>query len=113
MIQTKRVYPEKGLLGYKVLIDGYNNTFEVPPSPLRPVRSGSTFRTDRYIGFNDEEREKLIQTEAFMKQFTMEDRDRAKKTGLTHLQKSYRSLASKNIHKNSIIKKQDSEGISS
>jgi hypothetical protein len=113
MIQTKRVYPEKGLLGYKVLIDGYNNTFEVPPEQLRNARSGGALRTGRYIGFNDEEREKLIQTKAFMEQFTMDDRQRAKQTALIHLQQSHRSLASTNLHKNSITKTQDSEGISS
>ncbi len=90
---TKRVYPEQGLLGYKVLIDGYNNTFEVPPEQLRNVRSGSTFKSDqsdRYVGYTEEEREKIIQTKTFVKEFALDDRKRAKQIAAAHLQQSRR-----------------------
>jgi len=91
--QTKRVYPKQGLLGYKVLIDGYNNTFEVPPEQLRNVRSSGTLKSDqnnRYIGFSDEEREKIIKTKAFVKEFALDDRKRAKQIAAANLQQSRR-----------------------
>lgn len=91
--QLKRVYPKKGLLGYKVLIDGYNNTFEVPPEQLRNIRSGATAKSndsDRYIGYTDEEREKIIKTKAFVKDFALDERKRQKQIAAANLQQSRR-----------------------
>ncbi|CAF4735661.1 unnamed protein product [Rotaria sp. Silwood1] len=91
--QTKRVYPETGLLGYKVLIDGYNNKFEIPIEQLRGAHSNNASKSDqfiRYIGFSDEEREKIIQTKAHMKQFALDERRRAKQIAVAHLQQSRR-----------------------
>ena len=84
--QNKRVYPKKGLLGYKVLIDGYNNTFEVPPEQLRNIRSGSTLKPDHYICYSDEEREKIIKMKAYIKQTALDDRKRAKQIAAANLQ---------------------------
>lgn len=89
----KRVYPKKGLLGYKVLIDGYNNTFEVPTEQLRSIKSGGTAKsndTDRYIGFTHEEREKIIQTKNYVKDFALDERKRAKQIAAVNLQQSRR-----------------------
>jgi len=91
--QTKRIYPKQGLLGYKVLIDGYNNTFEVPPEQLRNIRSSGASQIDqidRYIGYSEEEREKLIQMKKFVKQFALDDRKRAKQIAQANLQQSRR-----------------------
>jgi len=91
--QTKRVYPKQGLLGYKVLIDGYNNTFEVPSDQLHRVRSSGITRSDKtdlYVGYSDEEREKIIQMKTFIKQFALDERQRAKQIAATHLQQSRR-----------------------
>lgn len=91
--QTKRIYPQEGLLGYKVLIDGYNNTFEVPAEQLRPIRSGNgaqADKADRYAGYSDEEREKIIHMKIFMKQFALDERRRAKQIAATNLQQSRR-----------------------
>jgi hypothetical protein len=90
MNQTKRIYPRKGLLGYKVLIDGYNNTFEVPTEQHRTVRSSGTPRSDQYVGYNDEERRKIHQMKIFMKQFALDERQRAKQIAATNLQQSRR-----------------------
>ena len=89
----KRVYPKKGLLGYKVLIDGYNNTFEVPPEQLRSIKSGGTLKSndsDRYIGYTDEEREKIIKTKNYVKDFALDERKRAKQIAAANLQQSRR-----------------------
>ncbi|CAF0836993.1 unnamed protein product [Rotaria sordida] len=91
--QTKRVYPETGLLGYKVLIDGYNNKFEVPIEQLRGARSTILSKSDqfnRYIGFSDEEREKIIHMKAHMKQFALDERQRAKQIATQNLKQSRR-----------------------
>ena len=88
----KRFYAQKGLLGYKVLIDGYNNTFEVPPEQLRNIRSGTLQgeKSDRYGYYSDEEREKLIQMKAFMKQMALDERRRAKQIAAINLQQTRR-----------------------
>ena len=95
--QSKRVYAKQGLLGYKVLIDGYNNTFEVPTEQLRIVRSGGTVKsenTDRYIGFTNEEREKIVRMKNFVKDFALDDRKRAKQIAAANLQQARRPHAS-------------------
>jgi hypothetical protein len=92
--QTKRIYPKQGLLGYKVLIDGYNNTFEVPSEQLHSLRSAGTLKTDqnstRYVGFSDEEREKIIKMKSFVKDFALDERKRAKQIAAINLQQSRR-----------------------
>ncbi len=93
LTQTKRVYPRQGLLGYKVLIDGYNNTFEVPTEQLRNVHSSGTSRSDKSdlnIGYNEDERRKILQTKIFMKQFALDEQQRAKQIAATNLQHSRR-----------------------
>ncbi len=91
--QRKRVYPKQGLLGYKVLVDGFNNTFEVPEEQLRNKRSGRNFKSDeniRYAGFSEEEREKIIKRKAFIKDFALDERERAKQTVAANLQQTRR-----------------------
>ena len=82
--QTKRVYPETGLLGYKVLIDGYNNTFEVPPEQFRSPHSRSASRPDISTGFSEEDREKILRTKNFMQSFQSDDRRRFKQLIASH-----------------------------
>ncbi|CAF4284594.1 unnamed protein product, partial [Rotaria sp. Silwood2] len=114
--QTKRIYPETGLLGYKVLIDGYNNKFEVPIEQLRGARSSNSSKSDqmiRYAGFSDEERAKIIRMKAHIKQFALDERRRAKQIAAVNLQQSRRpplllSQMSTDLNKHAII-----EGISS
>jgi hypothetical protein len=75
------------------LIDGYNNRFEVPKEQLQGTRSGGTVQSDKadyYAGFSDEEREKIIQMKIFMKEFTLDERRRAKQIAAINLQKSRR-----------------------
>lgn len=103
------MYPQNGLLGYKVLIDGYNNTFEVPPEQLRNVRSGAVQgeKSDRYAFYSDEEREKLIRMKAFMKQMALDERRRAKQIAAINLQQNRRpplflSQTSVNTNKNAM-----------
>jgi hypothetical protein len=91
--QTKRIYPKKGLLGYKVLIDGFNNTFEVPIEQFHGAPSASTTRSEqdsRYAGFSEEERDKLIRMKSFVKEFALDDRKRAKQIAAANLQQSRR-----------------------
>ena len=71
-IETKRAYQSKGLLGYRVLIDGFNNTFD--PSVVSDLSeaSRSQAHTDQMIRnstYTDEEREKILKTKVSMKQF--------------------------------------------
>ncbi|CAF3760901.1 unnamed protein product [Adineta steineri] len=108
VIQTKRIYPEQGLLGYKVLIDGYNNTFEIPSEQLQLVRSD---RGDRYITLTDEEREKLIHTKALMKQFSSDERRHFKQVVAAHIHQSTLSPIGSpaNIRKNSAIVPHDTQ----
>ena len=94
--QTKRVYPAKGLLGYKVLIDGYNNEFEVPAEQLRSLRSSQGFR---YVGFSNEEREKIAQMKAYVKDYAMDDRARNKHIIAARRQPTYVSQASSESRK--------------
>lgn len=92
-VPSKRVFPETGLLGYKVLIDGYNNKFEVPAEQLRGARANSANKPDyfdRYIGFSDEERDKIIQTKAYIKQYALDERRRAKQLAAARLQEARR-----------------------
>ncbi|CAF3910026.1 unnamed protein product [Rotaria sordida] len=92
--QGKRIYPKQGLLGYKVLIDGFNNTFEVPLEQLRNVRSGgSTIRSDQndyYHILNDKEQEKINKMKIFIKNFALDERKRAKQIAAENLQQSRR-----------------------
>ena len=77
--RTKRIYPRQGLLGYKVLIDGYNNTFEMPVERDQPVR----LRSDPggvNAGFGPEEREKIIEMDQLMRQYVLDDDRRTKQT---------------------------------
>ncbi|CAF3340496.1 unnamed protein product [Rotaria socialis] len=88
---AKRIYPVTGLLGYKVLIDGYNNKFEVPVEQLRGARYSGTNKSDHfdhYVGFSDEERQKIIQTKAYIKQFALDERRRAKQIARARLQQA-------------------------
>ncbi|CAF0832820.1 unnamed protein product [Adineta ricciae] len=82
--QTKRVYPEAGLLGYKVLIDGYNNTFEVPPEQLQLPHSRNASQPDVSTGFSEEDREKILRTKNFMQSFHSDDRRRFKQIIASH-----------------------------
>ena len=94
--QTKRVYPAKGLLGYKVLIDGFNNEFEVPAEQLRNLRSS---QGHRYAGFSAEEREKMIKMKAYVKDYAMDDRTRNKHIVATRRHPTYLSQASSESRK--------------
>ncbi|CAF3792319.1 unnamed protein product [Adineta steineri] len=79
--QTRRVYPKQGLLGYKVLIDGYNNTFDIPEEQLRTVHSGKGYTSnaiDIYTGFSEDERKKIIETKLKVKDIALNDRKRVK-----------------------------------
>ena len=78
---TKRVYPKEGLLGYKVLVDGYNHVFEAPPTQARATRSGSSTRPNQefaYGAFSEDERAQNIRIKSSMKQYVMDERQRAK-----------------------------------
>ena len=89
LAHTKRVYPKEGLLGYKVLVDGYNHTFEAPPTQGRAVRSGSSTRSNQtfaYGAFSDEERTQIAQMKSSMKQYVMDERQRAKQLAAAQLQ---------------------------
>ncbi|CAM4829977.1 unnamed protein product [Rotaria magnacalcarata] len=91
--QTKRIYPTQGLLGYKVLIDGFNNAFEVPIEQFRNVRSGGTTKSDRddhYNTLDDDEQEKINKMKMFIKHFALDDRKRAKQKAAENLQQSRR-----------------------
>ncbi|UJR36041.1 hypothetical protein I4U23_028778 [Adineta vaga] len=106
--QTKKIYPETGLLGYKVLIDGYNNTFEVPPEQLRIIRSDNASRTDCYLGFSDEEQEKILQMKTSMKKFASDERRRVIKQAVAayhqgHPRTSVPSETIPDLRKNSIL----------
>jgi hypothetical protein len=93
--QTKRVYPKQGLLGYKVLIDGYNHTFEVPLEQrpgIRPSDKSQSIEVDPYIGCSNEEREKIIRTKMFMKQSVLDERQRTKQIAALNLQQERRKL---------------------
>ncbi|CAF3696153.1 unnamed protein product [Rotaria sp. Silwood1] len=91
--QGKRIYPKQGLLGYKVLIDGFNNAFEVPLEQLRNVRSSGTIKTDQddhYNVLNEEEQEKINKMKMFIKHFALDERKRAKQIAAENLQQSRR-----------------------
>ncbi|CAF3277865.1 unnamed protein product [Rotaria socialis] len=91
--QAKRIYPTQGLLGYKVLIDGFNNAFDVPIEQLRNVRSGGTTKSDRdnhYNTLDDDEQEKINKMKMFIKHFALDDRKRAKQKAAENLQQSRR-----------------------
>lgn len=91
---VKRVFPETGLLGYKVLIDGYNNKFEVPSEQLRGPHQNDTISVDHgdlYAGFTNEERDKIIQMKAHIKQFALDERRRAKQGTPAHYSQAHRT----------------------
>ncbi|CAF0754445.1 unnamed protein product [Didymodactylos carnosus] len=79
---SKRIYPKTGLLGYKVLIDGYNNTFDgvqeqyLQQKPNSAKHSGGIDYIDRYFGKDIYEKEKYLQKKTYMKQFGVEDKHR-------------------------------------
>ncbi|CAF2813880.1 unnamed protein product [Rotaria sp. Silwood2] len=91
--QGKRMYPKQGLLGYKVLIDGFNNAFEVPLEQLRNLRSGGTTKSDQDDHYNildKEEQEKINKMKIFIKHFALDERKRAKQIAAENLQQSRR-----------------------
>ena len=80
-------------MGYKVLIDGYNNTFDVPAEQLRGARSTATPAGDldlRHVGFSEEERAKILQMKSFVKYAALDDRTRAKQIAAANLQQARR-----------------------
>ena len=91
-VEVKRAYRSKGLLGYKVLIDGFNNTFDAPNEPMHRIASGRKSQldqTDRCIGFADEERAKILEMQASMKQFRADEQQLlTPHTGTSSLQKT-------------------------
>lgn len=76
---SKRVYPQHGLLGYKVLIDGFNNTFSAPPNQGRGIHSGNAGQGNQplsYGNFSEKERRKFQQMKIIMKRVVLEERRR-------------------------------------
>ncbi|UJR10034.1 hypothetical protein I4U23_014257 [Adineta vaga] len=106
--QSKRVYPERGLLGYKVLIDGFNNTFESPEEQLRRVRKSTPLKSDdvdRWVSFNEDERQKILKTKLFVKAIALNERKRTKQIAAANLQRTRRpalllSSPRKSVHPN-------------
>ncbi|CAF0910183.1 unnamed protein product [Adineta ricciae] len=91
--QNKRVYPLHGLLGYKVLIDGFNNTFETPEEQLRHVRKSAALKSnesDRYLGFSAEERQKIFETKLIVQDIALSERKRAKQIAAENLRHTRR-----------------------
>ncbi|CAF0910687.1 unnamed protein product [Adineta ricciae] len=91
--QSKRVYPLHGLLGYKVLIDGFNNTFETPEEQLRHVRQSAAVKSNesaRYLGFNEEERQKIFKTKLIVQDIALSERIRAKQIAAENLRHTRR-----------------------
>ncbi|CAF1316717.1 unnamed protein product, partial [Didymodactylos carnosus] len=80
--QAKRIYPKTGLLGYKVLIDGYNNTFDVVHEQFLQQQSsvtkqiGDSDYVERYFGKDDYEKQKYLRMKTYMKQCGLDDRHR-------------------------------------
>ena len=66
-IEIKRAYESKGLLGYKVWIDGFNNTFDASNEPIYRVASGRKSQIDQ------EEREKILKMEASLENFSVDE----------------------------------------
>lgn len=76
---SKKVYPEHGLLGYPVLIDGINNDFDGPVDQSRIARANSTDPTEhtcQYGNFSNEDRMKIYMTKRRIKNFLANDRPR-------------------------------------
>ena len=97
------------------MIDGYNNTFEGPTERHQTVLRSN--KVDRYVGYSNEEREKIIQTKRFMQQFASDERRRVKQTAATNFQTSYRpppllSRKSTDIKKHLMLTRQFSENMS-
>src|SRR5262249_53769859 len=72
----------------------FNNTFDASNEPIRCVpsnRKSQIDQTRRFIGYTDEEREKLIKMEAYMKQFGADERQWTKHAATINLQKSRHS----------------------
>lgn len=73
-------------------------------------------RADGYIAYTDEEREKIIRTKAFVKQFALDERQRAKQIAATNLQARRQRLsasrASSDGSKQSIVAAHLLEGVS-
>jgi hypothetical protein len=90
-VQIKRDYQSKGLLGYKVFIDGFNNTFDASHESTGSVASGrksQTDQSDRYSGYTDDEREQILKMKVYMKQFGANEQQRTKSTVSINVQKS-------------------------
>lgn len=87
----KRDALSRGLLGYKVLIDGFNNTFDASNasncSAVSDKRS-QTNEADRYIGYTNEERERILKMKAYMKKFVADTKQWGKSTPANIRQKS-------------------------
>lgn len=90
-MSSKRIYPENGLLGYQVCVDGFNNNFEGPIEQVRTTRSNSIVPTEmncRYGNFTEEERRKIFKTKLYMKDFLLSDRARARQSIAYHKRRS-------------------------
>ena len=71
-MEIKRAYQSKGLLGYKVFIDGFNNNFDASNEQMCRVVSGrksQTDQTDRSMGYSRAKRPKMSEIGASLKQF--------------------------------------------
>lgn len=80
-IEIKRSVQSRGLLGYRVLIDGFNNTFD--PSVVSNSSEASRSQANieeliRYNTYSNEERENMLKTKVYMKQFLASHPRRAK-----------------------------------
>ncbi|CAF4723350.1 unnamed protein product [Rotaria sp. Silwood1] len=88
--EIKRFYQSQGLLGYKVMIDGFNNTFDASNVPICSVtssRQSKLEQADRCSGYTDEEREKIVKMKTYMKEFGATKRQQAKPPAVNNLQK--------------------------
>ncbi|CAF1102494.1 unnamed protein product [Rotaria sordida] len=89
-IEIKRSFQSKGLLGYKVMIDGFNNTFDASNEPICSVtssRKSKLDQTDRYSDYIDEENEKIHKMKAYMEGFGAVERQRTKPPAVNNLRK--------------------------
>ena len=71
-IEIKRAYKSKGLLGYPILIDGVNHTFDASNEPMYRMASGRKSQIDepdRHIDYTDEKSRGIHKVEASIKSF--------------------------------------------
>ncbi|CAF4686041.1 unnamed protein product, partial [Rotaria sp. Silwood1] len=90
-VDIKRTYQSKGLLGYKVLIDGFNNTFDASDESMCPVASSRKWQRDQTNRSGDctnEECEKILKIKAHMEQFVADEQQRTKSTAAINPRKS-------------------------